>query len=473
MQSAQSAIRTLAMGLIAGCLLHCSNATTEPGKPEYPTRLHPYEDVYDSVTFRLRRDALAASLPPGSLAIVATNETHLRNGDVEYEFRPASTFYYLTGFDEPHAAAFIRRKGETGSELILFVEERDSAKTRLLGPTWGPIGAVQRYGADSAYAYSSLPTALQANGAGDSSRLFYSNLADNAAFRALFLAAGGDSAQVIDLASELNAMRFVKDAHELDLTQKSVDIAVQAFTEGIRSVEAGQYEFELESVFDLVRRVNGSVRNAFPTIVASGSNTAIFHYTANNRKMLAGDLVLIDFGVEYGYYASDLARTFPVSGSFSPAQALVYDIVQNTLDTLISRVKPGVDYWELAQACPALLIDGLLQQGIISGDKETLIRSERYLDYAPTGLGHPIGLDVHDPVPVDTVIWKSLLREGVTLAFEPGIYLGVEDATVAEAYRGICVRIEDNIRVTASGHEVMSAKLPRSRKDIEALMRSR
>lgn len=467
-------LRFIAWALFALSLQHCSLFTTEPDRPGYPIRLHPYNDTFDPVTFKLRRDALISSLPAGSAVWVTTHDMHLRNGDVEYEFRPASTFYYLTGFDEPHAVALIRRKSDATSELILFVEARDSAKTRLLGPTWGVTGAVQRFGADSAYALAQWPSALAASGAIDSSRLIYANLVDNASFAHLFtdrfIAAEGDTARILALHPYVDAMRFIKDEGEIDLTQKSVDIAVQAFTEAARTIAPGKFEFEVESVFDLVRRVNGSVRNAFPSIIASGPNTGIFHYTANNRKMLAGELLLIDFGIEYGYYASDLARTFPVSGRFSPAQAEVYDIVLKVQDSLISLVKPGIDYWQLAKLCPALLIEGLLQKGIISGDKESLMASGRYLEYAPTGLGHPIGLDVHDPVPVDTLIWKTLLRQGVTLAFEPGIYLGADDESVSQAYRGICVRIEDNIRVTASGHEVMSAKLPRSRKDIEALM---
>lgn len=460
----------LALFLSALLFAHCGDSVTQSPDSGFPDKLYPYEVPYDSGAFAVRRDALVKSLAPGSMALVTTSALYLRNGDVQYDFRPSSTFYYLTGFEEPNAAAILRRKSDGKSEFLLFVEARDSAKTQMLGPIWGPEKARRHFGADSAYSIASLPNTLRAMMAADTVLLIYANLSENDSVTALFEAAGGKPSQVSDISSLVNAMRFIKGQQEIELIQKSVNVSVQAFQEAIQAIQPDMYEFEVESILDLVRRVNGSPRTSFPSIVASGPNISTIHYFANNRQMKAGDLVLIDYGTEYGYYAADLARTLPVSGTFTSAQATVYDIVLAAHDSVISLVKPGVDFYELFQVSWSLLIDGLLQKGIISGDKAEIMASKRYLEYSPTGLGHPIGLDVHDPLAFDSN-WKPTLHDGVLLALEPGLYLKPEDKTVAEAYRGITVRIEDDIRVTATGYEVMSSQLPRTRKEIEAWMR--
>ncbi len=466
-----SASRLVVFFLSAIVFIHCGDSVTQNQDSAFPEKLFPYEVTFDSAAFAGRRDALVKSLAPGSMAFVTTNALYLRNGDVNYDFRPSSTFYYLTGFEEPNAAAILRRKSDGRCEFLLFVEARDSAKTQMLGPVWGPDRAKKFYGADSAYAISSLPKTIQTLLAADTVLLVYTNLAENDSAAALFRAAGGKPSQITDLYPLTDGLRFIKDSQEIRLIQKSVDVSVQAFTEVMKALKPDMFEFEIESVLDLIRRVNGCPRTSFTTIVASGPNISTIHYTANNRQMRTGDLVLIDFGTEYGYYAADLARTLPVSGTFTAEQAAVYDIVLKAQDSSISLVKPGVNFYDLFQVSWSVLIDGLLQQGIITGDKKEIMASKRYLEYAPTGLGHPIGLDVHDPLAFD-LNWKPTLNDGVMLALEPGIYLKPDDKTVAEAYRGITVRIEDNIRVTSEGHEVLSSHLPRSRKQIEALMRS-
>jgi len=457
--------------LFALLFIHCGKTGTEPGGPEIPTKLYPYEIAYDSAAFKSRRDRLAQSLPPGSAIVLATHELFLRNGDVQFVFRPASTFYYLTGFEEANAAAIIRPRGDSGSEFILFVGERDSAATQLLGPAIRTSEAMKYFGADTAYGIASLPTYIQANLAAGQTQAIYSNASDNEAF-ATTLDSAVNGVQVLDVIPKVDSLRFIKDEREIQLIQKSVDVSVQAFKEGIRSVKAGKYEFEVEAVFDLVSRLNGCPRTAFTTIIASGPNSETIHYTANNRQMRAGDLVLIDFGTEYGYYAADLARTVPVNGAFTPEQAAVYDIILKTQDSVMSLVKPGVDFYGLFKTSASLLIEGLLRQGVISGDKDEIMASNRYLEYAPTGLGHPVGLDVHDPVAFNPE-GIPVLSEGVILALEPGIYLKSNDLSVTEGYRGICIRLEDDVRVTASGYELLSRDLPRAREEIEALVRGK
>jgi Xaa-Pro aminopeptidase len=450
-------------------LVQCSPFSTETSEEDFPPRTFDLEETFDSAAFQARRDAFLQKLPVGSMAVLATSPMHLRNGDVHFEFRPASNFYFLTGFTEPGAVAIFNRPSDTQTEFLLFVQERDSLHTLILGPPMRPEEAKQRFGADSAFPISAFNSVLSSRVDTGSQSRIYVHATENPEFPSTLTPFLAHDSLLTDVAPLVHPLRFVKDEHELKGLQHAVDITVLAFKEGMRRLEPGQYEYEMESVMDLVRRINGSPRNSFPSILASGPNSQIIHYTANNRVMKSGDLVMVDYGAEFGLYAADLARTLPVNGVFTSEQAVVYDIVLSTQDSIIRSVKPGANFFDLAKLTATLLIQGLLEQGIIQGNRDEIIASNRYLQYAPTGLGHSIGLDVHDPF-LYTVDDKATVHPNVTLALEPGIYLKADDLTVAAPYRGICVRIEDNVRVTADGREVMSADLPRTRKEIEAWM---
>jgi Xaa-Pro aminopeptidase len=451
-------------------LAACSDDISSPVGHEFPTKLYPYEVTYDAATYRQRRDNLVQRIPSGSLILLTTNSVYLRNGDVNYDFRPSSVFYYLTGFDEPNAVAVIRETGgaPSSSQLVMFVEQRSGSSVQWLGSVYGPEGAVTYFGADSAYGSSMvggwLKQLLASGTVGD----VYANLDDNDETRAVFTQAGGDTHSVHNVDSYVDEMRIIKDDLEMRLLQRAVDVSVQAFAEGIRSIAPLKYEYEVESVFDLVLRMNGCPRTAFTTIVASGPNSTTIHYTANKRQMVSGDLVMIDFGAEYGYYAGDVTRTVPVNGTFTSEQAAVYDIVSTSLDAVLAGAKPGVSFEYLSGLNVDILIEGLLQKGVITGTKSAIISSNQYRLYIPASLGHSIGLDVHDP-------WSKgnynerILRENMVLAIEPHLYLGAGDLTVSPAYRGVCARIEEDIRITSTGCEILSASLPRKRAEIEAM----
>lgn len=220
---------------------------------------------------------------------------------------------------------------------------------------------------------------------------------------------------------------------------------------------------------EFVLALNGCPGPSFPTIVASGPNITTIHYDANTRQMGNGDLVMIDFGAEYGYYAADLTRTLPVSGTFTAAQAAIYDIVKTAHDSVIAAAVPGVNFNALTSLNIDLLIEGLLQAGVITGSKASIISSGQYRLYIPAGLGHQIGLDVHDPWPLDGS-GNRILRENMVLAIEPHLYLNASDSTVSPAYRGVCARIEDDILITSTGCEVLSATLPNTRAALGQLM---
>jgi Xaa-Pro aminopeptidase len=453
-------------------LQSCKETVSGPGEALSPSKLYPYEVVYDAAVYKQRRDDLVTQLPAGALVLVSTNSIRPRNGDVTYEFRPASVFYYFTGFDEPNAVALIRKRtsGAGDSELIMFVEERSTTTAQWLGAVYGPEGARNHFGADSAFSSAVLPSMLKEYVDPAKVARIYANLYDNDSTAQAFRDAGGDTLKVFDINALSDGMRIIKTSLELKHLQRAIDVSVQSFQHGIRAVKPFAYEYEVESVFDLMRRLNGCPRTAFATIIASGPNITTIHYTTNSRQMHGGDLVMIDFGAEYGYYAADLTRTIPVSGTFSPEQAAIYDIVHASLEEILASAGPGVDFSTLSTRNTEFLIDGLLQKGVITGTRQGVIASGQYRQYIPAGLGHPIGLDVHDPWSRD-VNSRGILRENMVLAIEPHIYLNASDPTVAPAYRGVCARIEDDIRIAATGCENLSRSLPRARVDIEGMMR--
>jgi Xaa-Pro aminopeptidase len=445
----------------------CKESATAPAEQAFPEKRYPYTVSFEPGVYRQRREDLVQSLPEGSMVIATTAGLFLRNGDVNYDFRPASTFFFLTGFDEPNAVAVIRKRTGGGSTLVLFVEERSGGAVQWLGPVYGTEGAITRFRADSAYGIGSLAGAL--GGYLVSVQTVFANLDANEDVRQIYLNLPSHPAALLGLDSLVDRLRPVKSATELGLIRSAVDVSVQAFQTGIKNTRPLMYEYEVEAVFDYILGVNGCPWTAFPTIVASGPNSEILHYTRNARQMQDGELVMIDFGAEYGYYAADLTRTIPVNGKFSPGQAVIYDIVKSARDLVIASAKPGVAFSTLSSMNVDKLIDGLLQQGVINGTRSTIVSSGQYRQYIPAGLGHLVGLDVHDPWPSDAA--GRLLRENMVLALEPHLYLGASDATVAPAYRGICVRIEDDLLITSAGNEIMSASLAVSRAEIENLMK--
>ncbi|OGU61026.1 MAG: hypothetical protein A2V66_09830, partial [Ignavibacteria bacterium RBG_13_36_8] len=391
---------------------------------------------------------------------------------VDYDFRPSSTFYYLTGFEEPNAAAVIRNTvyGGNGVEFIMFVEEREGTLVNWLGPVYGPDGAVEYFGADSAYTFDRLGTTVTSYINSGVYGNIYSNLNENNTVAVIINDSGTDTGQFLSVTGLVDQLRVIKSSVEIALIRNATNVSVQAFTEAINRIEPGMYEYEVDAIMNLILRLNGCPRNAFPTIVASGPNITTLHYPAGTRQMLDGDLVMIDYGAEYGYYTSDLTRTLPVNGSFSTEQRAVYEIVLETHKAIIDLIAPGVSYYYLYNLNIEMMIDGLLEKGIITGNRSEIISSRRYYQYIPAGLAHPVGLDVHDPFPAEANRDK-ILKENMVMAFEPHIYLYQGDQSVNSAYWTISARIEDTILITANGYEILSSSLPIEIADIEALMR--
>jgi Xaa-Pro aminopeptidase len=457
------------LGLLTLFIISCSEYVTESIEPV--EKISPYEVSINMAELKQRRDDIMKKLPSGSIIIVTTNDVYLRNGDVNYEFRPASLFYYLTGFEEANAVAVIRVKNSKkySTEMIMFVEERSDINSEWLGEGYGTEGAVKYFNADSAYGIKQLKAKL---GFYLNSGIYNNIFADresNESTNNILYAANTSNLPIYDLNGPANEMRIIKSANEIEIMQKSVNVSVQAFKMAIKKIEPGIYEYETAAAMEYILQLNGCKRKAFETIVASGANISTIHYSANTSQMLSGDLVMIDYGAEYGYYASDLTRTLPVNGKFSYEQKVIYEIVLEAYNNLISLTKPGISFYELSDRNTELIIDRLVKMNVIYGDKTTIISTGLYRNFIPASFGHSVGLDVHDPFPGSNNS-NRILKENMVFAYEPHIYLSFGDENVNPKYRNVCARIEDIILVTSDGCRALSGSLPIEPEKIEQLM---
>ncbi|MCX6168793.1 MAG: Xaa-Pro aminopeptidase [Ignavibacteriales bacterium] len=462
-------IKKIVLGsLLVFACTYCTEQIVNPIESpfQYPEKLSLYESSYDYNTARQRRIELINSIPNDAIVVITTNGLYLRNGDVDYEFRAASNFYYLTGFEEPNSIAVLR-KNASAVELIMFVEkERFGTNLNWLGQVSGINGAKEKYGADSAYAYEDFQKLIRFYLNTGKYKSVYANFAVNAEVSDSFYKCGAVIPQVFFIDAVVNQLRVIKSANEINAIRKSVNVSHQAFFEAVKMIKPGKYEYEVEAVMDLISKLNGCKRLAFPAIIASGKNVNTIHYDLNNTQMQSGDLVMIDFGAEYSYYASDVTRTFPVNGKFSSEQNTVYNIVLEAYKAVIQAAKPGVSYNYLYSLSRDIILSKMLEKGIITGNKQDIINTGRYRNYIPAGLGHCVGLDVHDPSPADYI-----LKENMIYAFEPHIYLYEGDNTVKQNYWKASARIEDTVLITANGCEVLGNKFPVEIGDIEKLMK--
>lgn len=461
-------VKLLLLTILVISLSNCTDTIIETVEAPLPVKLYPYETIYDKETFEERRETLVNNIPSSSFAIVFTNDIYLRNGDINYEFRPASNFFYLTGFDEPGAITIIR-KVASETDFIMFVEERNSLLTQWLGPVYGPEGVMEYFHADTAYAIEEFQSVVRDIINNGSYQSIYCNPEVNQTLAHSFYNCGATIPPENDINDLVDRQRVIKSQIEIDLIQRAVDVSVQGFLQAMKFIEPGMYEYEVEAIFDYTLALNGCSRNAFPSIIASGPNINILHYSANNRQMQNGELVMIDYGAEYGYYAADVTRTLPVNGNYTTQQATIYNIVFEAHQTVLNNMAAGVSYYELYYQNVDIIITRLLEKGIITGDKNQIISSNAYRQYIPGGLGHPVGLDAHDPFPREANNDK-ILKENMLMAIEPHIYLFEGDQTVNPDYWNVSARIEDVVLITNNGIQILSSTLPNDIEGIEAIM---
>jgi Xaa-Pro aminopeptidase len=424
-----------------------------------------------------RRAAILEAMGKGVLVLFAAGAA-IRNNDVEHEYRQDSDFYYLTGFDEPDSVLVLSTVH--AERYVLFVRPRDPEREVWDGERIGVEGATAELGASAAHPIAELDQKLP-DWLENCERLFYrlgrDREQDDRVLRAIDRtrprARRGSSfpTQIIDPATIVHEMRRKKAPLELELMNRAVDITREAHLTAMAAARPGMYEYEIEALLRGVFRKHGSERAAYAPIVGSGPNATVLHYHRNNRRMEDGDLLLIDAGTEYGYYAADVTRTFPVGGRFTPPQRTIYELVLAAQDASISATRPGATIDEVHQASVQVLVEGLVGLGFIEGPVEDAIKEERYKRYYMHKTSHYLGMDVHDVGRYFEEGKARPLEPGVVITVEPGLYIAANDDKVPVEYRGIGVRIEDDVLVTAAGHRVMSDAIPRRTADVERACR--
>jgi len=424
-----------------------------------------------------RRRALMRMMGPDAIAVLPAAPTAVRNRDVEYPYRQDSDLLYLTGFPEPEAVAVIAPGREHG-EYVLFCRERDPERETWHGLRSGVEGAVARWGAEDAFPIGDIDDILPGMIEGRE-RVFYT-MGRYADFdrrvmgwvnqvRGRVRSGGHAPNEFIALDYCLHDMRLFKSRHEVRSMRRAAKISIAAHERALRVCRPGMREYALEAEFWHEFRRNGA-EPAYGLIVGSGRNGCILHYTDNAAELADGELVLIDAGAEYDGYAADITRTFPVNGRFSEVQRRVYDIVLQAQAEAMARVAPGQHWNDAHDAAVRVLTEGMIELGLLQGDVEARVADESYRRFFMHRTGHWLGMDVHDvgDYRVDDA-WREL-EPGMCLTVEPGLYIPAAEDIPAELH-DIGVRIEDNLCVTRSGHENLTAGLPRTCDEIEARMR--
>ncbi|WP_411833985.1 aminopeptidase P N-terminal domain-containing protein [Pseudoxanthomonas mexicana] len=427
--------------------------------------------------FARRRRQLMRMAGDDAILILPAAPERVRSHDTHYPYRQDSDFWYLCGFPEPEAV-LVLIPGRRHGEAILFCRERDPEREGWDGPRAGQQGAVETYGMDDAYPIEDLDDILPGLLEGRS-RVYY-HFGRDADFdlkligwvrhvRAHVRHGAQPPHEFLELGHLLHELRLFKSKDEIRLMQRAADISVQAHRAAMRCARAGVREYELQAEVERVFRASDAWP-AYNSIVGAGANACVLHYRANAAQARDGELVLIDAGAEYRGYAADITRTFPVNGRFGKAQRALHDLVGRAQAAALEQARPGVPYEAGHEAAVATLTEGLLKLGLLKGRLEKNIADGSYRRYYRHKTGHWLGLDVHDVGDYRIDGQSRLLEPGMVFTIEPGLYIPADDAGVAEQWRGIGIRTEDDVLITADGHRVLTGALARSADEIEAEM---
>ncbi len=433
--------------------------------------------MMDSEHWARRRRRVMEQVGENGVALLAAAPERVRNRDVLYPYRQDSDFTYLTGFPEPRALMVLMPGREDG-EYILFCRDRDPERETWDGRRAGPEGAVDRYGADQAFSIDRLDE-LMPRLLANRERVFHTlgrqRWLDASLVRWMNGLRGQERVglhapgEIIDLDGLVHEMRLRKGDPELDCMRRAMDTSARAHVRAMRECRPGMTEYQLAAELHYEFNRDG-MEPAYGSIVGSGANGCILHYVENADVMRDGDLVLIDAGAECQGYCADITRTFPVNGRFSDAQKAVYEVVLAAQLAAIEQVRPGNHYMRPHEAAVEVLTQGLVDLGMLSGEVAALVEDGAYRPYYMHGTGHWLGMDVHDvgayKVGGD---WRPL-EPGMVVTVEPGLYLPAGLTGVDERFADIGIRIEDDVLVTESGCEVMTAATPKTVADVEAAM---
>lgn len=424
-----------------------------------------------------RRQQVLAKLPENSIAILFANPEVYRNHDANYPYRQTSDFLYLSGVVEQDAV-MVLSKSDKESESVLFSDKKDPKIEQWIGPRIGADAAVKEYAFDKAFELEKLDETISKlmedktsvyvsfdEFPKQSERLFKWLAAVNKQIRKGI----NTPSSFQDLRLLVHEMRLIKSDYEIECLRDVCELSAEAHINAMRATQADKYEYEIESVLLNHFMKNGARFPAYECIVAGGANACVLHYTKNTEKLKSGELLLIDAGGEKNYYAADITRTFPIDGKFTEPQKEIYELVLKSQMAAIEIVKPGVKWHEMQDLILKILTEGLVELGILSGNVSKLIEDKKYMPYYMHNSGHWLGLDVHDRGRYKVNKKPRTLEKGMVFTIEPGLYLSPDDTTVPEKYRGIGVRIEDDILVTADGYDVLTATVPKTVSEIEKI----
>ncbi|HEU4770463.1 MAG TPA: Xaa-Pro aminopeptidase [Pyrinomonadaceae bacterium] len=416
-------------------------------------------------------------LAPRSVAIIPGNRETTRSNDTHYRFRQDSDFFYLTGFEEPDAICVV--KPARDPKFTLFVRPRDPEREIWDGRRAGVEGAKSDFGAHEAFPIAEFNSKLR--DILDGAEILYYRLGvnrelDDVIIRELTAMRGWNRKPIhppqtiVDPASIVHEMRVVKSPEEVEIMQTAADIAAEAHVEAMKAARAGMQEYQIEALIEQVFRRHGAAGPAYTSIVGAGPNATVLHYINNDGELRDGDLLLVDAGAEYKGYASDITRTFPINGRYSEAQREIYDLVLKAQMSCVEMVRPGVTHEQLKQHSIEVLTEGMVELGLLKGEPAELIKEKKYEQFYMHGLGHMLGIDVHDVGRYYFDEQSRALEPGVVMTVEPGLYIAPDTKDIPEKYLGIGVRIEDDVLCTINGPRVLTDKVPKQAEEIEALM---
>ncbi|MFP4599620.1 MAG: aminopeptidase P N-terminal domain-containing protein [Persicimonas sp.] len=438
--------------------------------------------AFSPETFAQRRRQLVEQIGDDAVAILVANPERPRSNDTTYAYRPSSDILYLSGFREPQTV-LVFAPGHDEGDFVMFVRERDPKKEQWDGRRAGVEGAKRDYGADNAFTIDELddklPEFLE-----ERERLYFtlgrSDKFDRRITRWMNKLRhrrskpSGAPGMLIDARDILHEMRVKKRPEELEVMRRSAKISAEAHILAMEHCKPGMHEYELQALIEYHFRKNGAEYPAYTSIVGAGDNATILHYIENRDVIEDGDVVLIDAGAEFGFYATDITRSFPASGEFTAAQRDLYDAVLDAQLEVIDRIEPGVLYNELQDTAVRSLTESMIDLGLLSGAVDELIEDEAHKKYYPHNIGHWLGIDVHDvgPYHASEGDWRPL-ESNMVLTIEPGIYVPADDEDAPAELRGVGVRIEDDILVTDDGYENLTGMCPKAATEVEALVGSK
>ena len=429
----------------------------------------------DNAIYKSRRINLSEKQPKNSVLLIPGANTQYRNADSAYAFRQDSNFYYLSGFCEPDSLMAIINNDD-GINSIIFVPPKDKLKEIWDGHRSGPIGAVKEFLFDKAYDNSEIDNMMPEILFGCDQVLYpigKKNGFDQKVIDWTTEASSKDrhskSINILDASSTIGNARLIKDDHEISLIKKACDISAEAHIEAMKNVKNAESEQSIESLYVYEFSKRGGRFPAYTPIVAGGENACVLHYIENNKKLNKNELLLVDAGCEYEMYASDITRTYPISGKFSKEQLEIYKIVLDAMNAAIDKVKDGNNIMEPQQISEKIITNGLVELGLLHGDPEDLHKKGAFKDFYMHKIGHWLGLDVHDAGDYMEGDDFMKFKPGMITTIEPGIYIS-RSMDVDDKWKGIGIRIEDDILVTKDGNENLTKKVPSDPAEIESLM---